>query len=157
MIKSADFSACRKYRYSLWRTWIKSKPYALFVCLNPSTADENYDDNTVTRGIRYADSWGYGGFCMANIFAFRATDPKDMKAAEDPIGPENDRYLTILSLEAGVTVGGWGNHGSHLDRDKEVLLLLKDPHCLSITAKGKPQHPLYLKKDLKPRGYVYVG
>lgn len=156
MIKSADFSACRKYRYSLWRIWKESKPYALFVSLNPSTADENYDDSTVTRCIRYADSWGYGGMCKANIFAFRATKPKDMKAAEDPIGPENDRYLTLLSLDAGITVCGWGNHGSYLDRDQKALLLLKDPHCLGITSHGKPRHPLYLKKDLKPRRYIYV-
>ena len=154
MNKTADFSSCRKYRYTLWRQWNKEKPYALFVCLNPSTADANYDDPTVRRCIRYADSWGYGGMYMANIFAFRATNPKDMKKAFCPVGHYNDNNLYWLSQGAGITVCGWGNHGSYLGRDKEVLLLLKDPHCLGTTESGQPRHPLYLKKTLTPRRYI---
>ena len=89
---TAKLSECRKYRFALWRTWDDSKPYVMFVGLNPSTADETTDDPTLTRCINYAKSWGFGGVCMANIFAYRATEPSDMKAATDPIGSENNDW-----------------------------------------------------------------
>jgi len=82
----AKFSACRKYRYALWRNWDESKPYAMIIGLNPSTADENKNDPTITRCINFATSWGYGGVCVTNLFAYCATVPSDMKASNDPIG-----------------------------------------------------------------------
>ena len=92
---SAIFSSCRKYRYILWRRWAVdcNANYAMFVGLNPSTADETDDDPTIRRCIRFAKSWGYSGLCMANLFAYRATDPKDMLVATGPVGVENDKYL----------------------------------------------------------------
>jgi hypothetical protein len=54
----AKFSACRKYRYALWRTWDESKPSAMIIGLNPSTADENENDPTITRCFNFAKSWG---------------------------------------------------------------------------------------------------
>jgi len=122
----------------------------MFIGLNPSTADENNDDPTVRRCIRYAFDWGYGGLCMANIFAFRATDPVEMKRAADPIGPENDKYLIELSEGAGIVVIAWGNHGSFHDRGNQVLKLLDDFFYLGLTKSKQPKHPLYLRKDLKP-------
>ena len=77
----AKFSACRKYRYALWRNWDGSKPYAMIIGLNPSTADENENDPTITRCINFAKSWGYGGVCVTNLFAYCATVPSDMKAS----------------------------------------------------------------------------
>ena len=89
------FSPCRRYRYTLWRAWDMFNPgYVMFIGLNPSTADEVQDDPTIRRCIGYAKEWGYGAFCMTNIFAFRATDPRVMKAQADPVGPENDKWLT---------------------------------------------------------------
>ena len=122
-----------------------------FVCLNPSTADEVQDDPTVRRCIRYAKDWGYGGMAMLNLFAFRATDPEAMKRAKDPVGPENDIYLSEWSAGARVTVCAWGAQGVFLGRDKEVLPLLHRPHYLALTADGQPRHPLYLKAALKPK------
>ena len=124
--------------------------YAAFVCLNPSTADEEQDDPTVRRCIRYAKEWDYGGLAVLNLFAFRATDPETMKQAGNPIGPVNDIYISIWSVKAGITVCAWGVHGDFLDRAREVLPLLYQPHYLALTAGGLPRHPLYLKADLKP-------
>ena len=73
--RTATFSPCRTWRYSLLRRWAPCD-YAMFIGLNPSTADETQDDPTVRRCIRYAQSWGYGALYMTNIFAFRATDPR---------------------------------------------------------------------------------
>ena len=69
--RSAVFSDCRTWRYTLERYWDKSKPFALFILLNPSTADEYKDDPTNRRGIRYANDWGYGGVGFCNLFAYR--------------------------------------------------------------------------------------
>ena len=79
MRTDAVFSDCRKYRYALWRVWDESKPVAVFIGLNPSTADEVNDDPTVKRCVNFAQEWGYGGLCMANLFAFMATDPEVLK------------------------------------------------------------------------------
>ena len=152
MEKSAIFSPCRKYRYTLWRHWggMFVSGYAMFIGLNPSTADEKVDDPTIRRCIRYAKDWGYAGLCMTNLFAFRATLPEVMKAQVDPIGPDNDMYLLDMASDAEVIIAAWGVNGYYNGRDKEVIGLIKNLHHLGLSNNGYPRHPLYLKKDLKP-------
>ncbi|MBP2698730.1 hypothetical protein C9J44_05000 [Photobacterium sp. GB-27] len=150
MKKSAVLSSCRKYRYELWRTWDDSKPYAMFIGLNPSTADETEDDPTIRRCINFAKSWGYGGLCMANLFAYRATQPEDMKRASDPIGDKNDETLILLAQNAGVIVGAWGNDGVFLNRSEDVRALISELNVLKVNKSGEPAHPLYLKSTLTP-------
>jgi len=140
---TAKLSRCRRYRFALWRTWDDSKPYAMFVGLNPSTADETSDDPTLVRCMNFARSWGYGGVCMANLFAFRATDPGEMKAADDPVGRRNNQWLKKLAADAGIVVAAWGNDGAYLDRAAEVRALLPGLHCLKMNKSGQPAHPLY--------------
>ena len=146
----AIFSPDRVYRYDLRRYWANGSGYAMFIGLNPSTADETQDDPTVRRCIRFAQDWGFGGLCMANIFAFRATQPEDMKSAPDPIGPENNFYLVQSALGAGVVVAAWGVHGTYLNRCDWVRKLLPNLHYLRLTKDGHPGHPLYLPANLKP-------
>lgn len=146
----AKLSACRTYRYALWRIWDQTQPYAMIIGLNPSTADEIHDDPTLTRCISFAKAWGFGGVCMANLFAFRATAPSKMKASIDPIGSDNDAWLAKLSQEAGIVVAAWGNDGSYLGRSTAVKASLAQLHCLKLNKSGEPAHPLYLKSSLKP-------
>ncbi len=146
----AKFSQDRVHRYSLWRIWDKSKDYAVFVGLNPSTADEYKNDPTVRRCVNYAFDWGFGGLYMLNIFAFRSTDPGNLYSADDPIGPENDFFLRTISEQAGITVAAWGNHGEFMNRGEDVKALLTNPFCLKLTKTGSPGHPLYLRKDIEP-------
>jgi len=148
------FSECRKYRYTLWRAWDMLNPaYAMFIGLNPSTADETHDDPTVRRCIGYAKSWGYGALCMTNLFAFRATDPQDMKAAYSPVGLFNDVYLKQCAEDAGVVVAAWGTHGIHQNRGTIVMKMLPGLLCLGVTKNGYPKHPLYLPLGLQPLPY----
>jgi hypothetical protein len=147
---SAKYSPCRKYRYTLKRVWNKNKPLAAFIGLNPSTATEIKNDPTVNRCMNYANDWGYGGIIMLNIFAYRATDPKEMKAVEEPVGKHTDFWLQVMAQEAALTLACWGTHGEHLARGKQVLALVDNLKCLGTTKHGHPKHPLYLKKDLKP-------
>lgn len=145
------FSPCRQYRYELWRKWGSlSSTYAMFVGLNPSTADETTDDPTIRRCIAYAKAWGYGGLCMTNLFAFRATDPKVMMAADDPVGPDNDEHLHSAASSAGVVVAAWGVHGTFGGRHRTVRDRLQNLHYLRLTKDGHPGHPLYLPANLRP-------
>jgi hypothetical protein len=122
----------------------------MFVGLNPSTADETSDDPTLTRCINFAKSWGYGGVCMANLFAFRATEPSVMKASDDPTGTENNKWLKKLAKDAALVVAAWGNDGSYLERSEQVKELLPNLYCLKLNKSGEPAHPLYQAAKLKP-------
>jgi hypothetical protein len=149
--KGAIFSDCRLYRYQLWRIWDPSKPYINVIGLNPSTADEVSDDPTIRRCIDFAFRWGYGALYMTNLFAFRATLPKDMKRASDPIGPDNDQWIHKTALNAGKVIAAWGNHGTYLHRDQFVCALVRNLYCFRITSKtAMPEHPLYLPKTVEP-------
>lgn len=126
--------------------------------LNPSTADEVNDDPTVRRCIGYARAWGYNSLIMANIFAFRATFPRDMKAAADPVGPENDKWLTACAREAALVVAAWGNDGAYRGRSRQVVEMMTGAGvqlmCLRITKAGEPEHPLYLPGKLRPTPFA---
>ena len=150
MEKSAMFSDNRKYRYTLWRTWDSKLGYAMFIGLNPSTADETEDDPTVRRCIGFAKLWGYGVLCMTNLFAYRATNPNDMQKADYPIGSKNDYFLKRMASSANIVIAAWGTKGNYLQRDKAVISLIPNKHILRLTKNGYPAHPLYLPKDIKP-------
>jgi len=150
---TAHLSKCRRYRYALWRSWQLDKPIVMFIGLNPSTADENANDPTLTRCISYAKSWGFGGIIMTNLFAYRATDPKDMKQARDPIGKRNNYWLKRLAKESELVVAAWGNHGQFLQRSKAIKKMISGLYYLKLNQCGEPAHPLYQKLDLKPRKY----
>jgi hypothetical protein len=108
----------------------------------------------VTRCQNFARDWGYGGLVVTNIFALRATDPKDMLAHPDPVGPENDNIIVSQAMHAKVVVCAWGEDGKHLGWAASVVALLRrysiPLYCLQRNQSGEPSHPLYLRKDLKP-------
>lgn len=151
MKKGAIFSPCRAYRYLLTREWGEG-PVAVFVGLNPSTADENVDDPTIRREIRFAREWGFDGLWKLNLFGFRATDPAEMKRQRAPVGSENDFHLCGVCTDprAGVVVAAWGTHGNHQSRAwivRRKLLPGVAWMCLGKTKGGAPRHPLYVRAD----------
>lgn len=90
---------------------------------------------------------------MVNLFAFRATKPKNMMAAEDPIGPDNEDYLAEAIMQSRLVIAAWGAGGGFMGRDKEVIARYGQGDrlaCLGLTKDGKPRHPLYLKKTAVP-------
>lgn len=148
--RGARFSPCRRYRYALWRRWGPG-PYVLFIGLNPSTADEHADDPTIRRCLGFARAWGYQALVMANLFAWRATDPQEMKRAVAPIGPDNDAVLERLARSAERVVAAWGAQGVHLGRAAAVRQALPGLQVLRLTRTGQPGHPLYLPAGLCPQ------
>lgn len=151
--RGATLSACRRYRYLLTRSWNPSAPTVLFIGLNPSTADAEHDDATSRICMRYAQRWGFGTLLLANLFAWRATQPADLFAAARPIGPRNNHTLRALQAQAQLVICAWGAHGTHLGRDRAVLEMLHAPHCLTRLRGGQPGHPLYKRMDLLPTPY----
>lgn len=147
MKKQAVFSPCGHYRYALWSIWDESRPYVLFIGLNPS---ETEDNPTIRRCSQYAQDWGYGGLCMANLFAWRTGQPEYLKCAEDPVGPENDQFLQKLSKGAGIVVAAWGNEGRFNQRSSRVLAMLDSVKCLKVNKSGEPAHPLYQPAKAMP-------
>jgi hypothetical protein len=146
----AEFPNDRIHRYALYRIWDESKPLIMFIGLNPSTADEKKDDPTIKRCVAFAKHWGYGGLIMANIFAYRATDPRKMKKAADPVGPDNDKWIRKLAKKADKVVGVWGNHGTHQNRGADVVEMFPRLFCIAKNKSGTPAHPLYKKMTNGP-------
>ncbi|MBP2623208.1 DUF1643 domain-containing protein [Streptococcus oricebi] len=153
MEKGAILSEDRKYRYVLWREWDASLPKLMFVGLNPSTADENEDDPTIKKCIAFAEKWGYGGFYMTNLFAYRSTDPAQLRSVENPVGDENDDYIKKYADLSDKVVACWGNDGTYLGRSEQVKNSLKTLFCLKVNQSGQPCHPLYLKADISLKPY----
>lgn len=151
MIKGAELSPCRRYRYALWRVWDESKPTVMFIGLNPSTADETIDDPTLIRCINFAKAWGYGGVYTANLFAYRATKPKDLLKRKRVVGKENNHWLQTLASKVEIIIAAWGNDGTYQNRAQQVKELIGPLHYLKMNKSGEPAHPLYLKADLKPQ------
>jgi len=150
MTPDVIFSPDRRYRYTLWRgTDVLSPSYpkiAMFIGLNPSTADELRDDPTVRRCIGFAERWGCNKMVMTNLFAFRATNPTDMVGELNPCGDDNDHWLMECASQSNIIVAAWGTHGKFLGRDEEVVKLLGPERllCLSTNKDGTPRHPLYV-------------
>ena len=150
------FSPDRMYRYCLWRCWGNvdaDEPYIVFVGLNPSVADEQNDDPTIRRCVGFAKREGMSALCMLNLFAFAATDPKAMKGAIQPIGPNWGEHFRRCVSQASKVVCAWGTHGAFDRRDKEVgqylVRLVGEDRvvCLGTTKDGHPKHPLYIRAD----------
>lgn len=150
--RSALLTRDRVFRYTLWRRWSDGDRYVNFILLNPSTADEERDDPTTRKCVRMAQMWGdFDSICITNLFAYKATDPRKMKAATDPIGFGNNRWLEKIAKDASLIVCAWGLDGSFTGRSAAVKRLLRrfDLHYLRIT-RGEPWHPLYLPDNTSP-------
>lgn len=151
---TAVYSPCERYRYMLTRVWEPAGKRALFIMLNPSTATEVQNDPTVERCERRARALGFGAFRVLNIFAWRDTDPKKMRAAPDPVGPGNDAAILESLPWADQIIAAWGTHGAHLGRGAAVEAMLRTSgypiYHLGLSKAGHPKHPLYIGYGQQP-------
>ncbi len=156
--RGAALSACGHYRYTLWRTWDESLPTVLFVMLNPSTADADVDDPTIRKCIGFAQRWGYGTLLVGNLYALRATDPRELDTADAPVGRDNTDALCRLAERADRIVAAWGakpNRGRYAQREARALDTFydRDVYALRLTKDGHPWHPLYVPYSVEPVVY----
>lgn len=159
------FSPDRRWRYELIHHWndLLSGGYEPdrvlpWIGLNPSTADESQLDPTLKRIAKFSQKFGYDGFVMLNLFAWRDTDPAEMMRQSNPVGVENDAVLDSWAKPGRKIVCCWGNHGGHLSRWRKVAERLKAKGaklmCLDTNADGSPKHPLYVKGTAVLREWV---
>lgn len=163
MASDAVFSRDGRYRYRLRRMWNGHQllqRVALFVMLNPSTADDVRADPTVRRCLGFARRWGCNSIEIVNLFALVATNPAELSRAAEPIGPDNDHWIETAALGArdrGIVVVAWGANGNaHPDRVAAVGAILRKVGVDVVAfdrelAGGMPAHPLRLPYTLPVR------
>lgn len=167
---TATISPCGRYRYTLTREWARAlysrvDGNALFIMLNPSTADADVDDPTIRKCIGFAKRLGQGSIEVVNLFAFRATYPCDLDThTGDRIGPDNDQHIKDAIERAGLIVFAWGGTFERaawrIERETNVMAMVygrRQPFCLGKTAYGSPRHPLMLPYTTGLSEYVIGG
>lgn len=152
---SAVLSPCGLYRYRLERQVAMDGPVYAFFGINPSTADATEDDATVRKWTGFAKRWGASRFIVGNVFAYRATDVKELAAVDDPHGPDIGDHITDIITEADILVPCWGNTSKVPPALQEFFDVLADAlvssgkpvRCFGLTKAGDPMHPLMLGYD----------
>lgn len=147
----AVISDDRRYRYVLLRNWSDCEiPMSVtFVMLNPSTADAKKNDQTITKCIGFARRWGYDQIIVVNLFGYRSRFPHHLRDQQDPVGPDNDRWIKWALKRSMLVVPAWGRNGDRYPRRVEQVMRLIEKRrgivrveCLGLTADGSPLHPL---------------
>lgn len=130
---------------------------AVFLMLNPSTADAFKPDRTVSRCAEFARRWGADILEVVNLFAFISPYPSDLYHLE--AGARGDDHLNdgeILGAcaDARFVVAAWGNDGALGDRATVVRAELEraGAHLVGLgrTGSGQPMHPLARGKNFIP-------
>lgn len=156
-IGAAEFYGDRE-QYRLWlsRSWdAPDAPYALWIGMNPSTADGLVDDPTVYREVTYTQRMlKLTRYLKANVMDLRATKSKVLRNPPYPVCSDQN-LPTILRLAAGadriIICYGDLHPRLQIHADAAVTALREANHelwCLGLTEKHKrPRHPLYVKGD----------
>ncbi len=152
VVVSAIISDCGQYRYTLHRKLpqvVSFNKLCLFIMLNPSTADANLDDPTIRRCIGFAKRESCTELTVVNLFALRATNPKEISAHHSPIGPDNHRHVEhqLERHGGGVIVAAWGAHPAVAGMSLPFKIRDFGALCLGTTKEGRPRHPLYVRAD----------
>jgi hypothetical protein len=152
------------YRYTLKREWLGNGGMLNWIMLNPSTADDVFNNPTIRKCIGFAKRWGFSSIEVTNLFAMRATDPKELRSVSpaDAIGDCNDAFIWHTAKRAKAICVAWGDGGTLYGRDEDVLRALPiEPWCIRTTKAGNPAHPsregytlaaLHFNKHLGDRG-----
>lgn len=143
------------YRYMLDRVVdplgdLIDRKTVTFVMLNPSTADAETTDPTLTRCIGYALREGGTYLQLVNLFALRSPNPDDLSAPFiDPVGPDNDFWIEDALSRTDLCIVGWGTKVPRAYRSRilDVYGLIAaaghDAYAIKIAKDGNPWHPLY--------------
>ncbi len=147
--------------YSEYRYILGTRGENPLICIgiNPSTAEPDHLDNTLKSVERIALANGFDSFIMFNVYAQRATNPDDMEPECNPLLHQENmkafEYILRLSKKPSIWAA-WGNiieKRSYLFSCVQSMISLGEKYHASwysagsISKKGHPHHPLYLKKD----------
>jgi len=150
---SAIISDDGLYRYRLERELSGSDDTTVIIMVNPSTADATANDATIRKLIGFGQRNDWGRIIVGNLFAYRATDVRELGKIADPVGPDNDRYLSAMMAEADRVIYAWGPVAKQPKfwrrRWRTVDDIVRSAGHMSLSigepAKcGHPRHPLML-------------
>jgi hypothetical protein len=126
----------------------------LIIGCNPSNADEQDNDPTITKELKFAARWGFGHLDKMNIFDVVSPHPTDLYGELEPVSPQNEQLLLEVAARCSMVLCAWGKHGKHLVRGARTRrVLLEAGHtlwALKINKDGSPQHPLYIPDATDP-------
>jgi hypothetical protein len=144
----ALLSEDRRYRYWLLRVWDSTLPLLAIIGVNPSTADERDNDQTIRKDIGFAKRNGFGGILKLNVGAYRETNPRKWRKAFDPIGPKNsaaDLARYVCEFGATKVIAAWVKNGNYfIGRCEAIVREIPNLYCFGRNADGTPRHPLML-------------
>jgi len=146
-------SECGRYRYELRRRIGEHDREVCWVMLNPSTADHRADDPTIRKVVGFSRRWGYDLVRVVNLYAVRATKPKDMKLVRDPKGALNAKYVVSALENCEKVVVAWGRQSKWPESGGDWFVKTwafdngVDLWCLGTCADGAPVHPLMIGYD----------
>jgi hypothetical protein len=149
------YSDDRTYRWWYERRW-DTGPSLCFVGLNPATGDTDGKPRpTLAKVVNWAKREGCGAVVVVNLFAYRATNPRDLfVAGVDIVGEGNDGVIQQRSAASRLTPVAWGAHRLARERAADVLPLLRSPLCVGITKSGAPAHPLFVPAARRLQPYA---
>lgn len=164
-LSGAVFSDDRRHRYWLWRVWDRSHPLLVTCMFNPSTADAQKDDPTISRLCGFARRWGYGGVLVVNLHSLRSSDPRAVrdagKASWGDAQPTAIGHALAIAADQGTpALVAWGT----LPTLEETLPFIEaagddvDLICLGTTSDCSPKHPMArgrhrVPDDQQPTGW----
>lgn len=147
---SAIFSPCGKYRYRLEGRHDKPGIVVCMIGVNPSIAGAEVNDATIRKDFGFGEIHGWGKLIKVNLCARVSTDVRNLAKDDDPVGPENDEYLSAAMREADLVIACWGPPSKLpkrlRNRWQNVLAHARfhgvQLHCIGTTSEGHPRHPL---------------
>lgn len=159
-LNGAIFSSDGKHRFSLWRTLDDcGGPSILLIGLNPSTANKDRNDPTITREMGFARSMGFSKLYKGNLYSYVTAYPKELTIENCAKWDEENKISLSAMARASLTVVlCCGNNGILNNKCREIAEFIKpfNPNplmCFGINKNGQPKHPLYLSKNTKLMKY----
>lgn len=138
-VKTAEFSEDGKYRYVLTRIWNDTRPFAMCIGLNPSRADAEKDDTTISLLVNCLDALGFGGLKMVNVFAYITPHPKELDVVDPFVG--NEHWIVTTAYTCQAVIFCWGNFKQVIGFDEALMEKFPDALCFGINLNGSPWHP----------------
>lgn len=139
-----------QWRFSLGQSG--SNPL-LVIGLNPSTATQEKSDTTVAKAQHVAESSGFDGFVMLNLYPVRATDYQELPptANQQAYRQNMEAIESIVATQRKAAIwAAWGesikarSYFAGAIRELSVRLATYNPtylHFGPLTQEGHPRHP----------------
>jgi hypothetical protein len=148
---SAIISVCGQYRYLLTRTLDDENHRSILSVM--LIARLRMRVRTILRSAGSRPSRSVGVLDRSQSAIYMRSDRQNLRnlwAADDPVGPENDSHIEIAAMSHEICVAAWGGNAG-LERATAVYSVLARFYdhvmCLGVVASGEPKNPLYIRND----------